>query len=57
MEGEKRGMSIRRVVDVERNRHGSLAWTVPEEQPFTLTLQIARPTGFVCLEHEESFRH
>lgn len=34
---------------------GSLTWTVPEEQPFTLTLQIARPTGFVCLEHEESF--
>jgi len=34
---------------------GSLTWTVPEEQPFTLTVQIARPTGFVCLEHEESF--
>ncbi len=34
---------------------GSLTWTVPEEQPFTLTLQIARPTGFVCLEHEERF--
>jgi len=34
---------------------GSLTWTVPEEQPFTLTLQIARPTGFVCLEHQESF--
>ncbi|MFB0545269.1 MAG: glycoside hydrolase family 2 TIM barrel-domain containing protein [Anaerolineae bacterium] len=34
---------------------GSLTWTVPEEQPFTLRLQIARPTGFLCLQHEESF--
>lgn len=34
---------------------GSLTWMAPEERRFTLTLQIARPTGFVCLEHEESF--
>jgi len=34
---------------------GSLIWTVPAKGPFTLTLQIARPTGFVCLEYEEGF--
>ena len=34
---------------------GSLTWTVPKEEPFTLRLEIARPTGFVCLEREESF--
>jgi len=34
---------------------GTFAWTVPKEQSFTLRLQISRPTGFVCLEHEESF--